>query len=210
MDGGGMVEQIVICGVPKSGTKLLNHMFHAALPGWDYTPQERSALRGSKKTITKMPADLFRIDKIKSKNQLIIITCRDPLMVLTSKHRGEDYWVYANFIGKNQPAPIEWYREIIKRQQQGYFIVKYENLVKWPDMIQQEISELFDLEFENRFSEFRKFPIGTDWEYLDIIRPLKERQLSVQDLPHLGRELTICPELLKVRKQLGYEDISLS
>jgi hypothetical protein len=206
------INRIAICGVPKSGTKLLNHMIHTALPSWDYSPDERNCMDylNKKKIITKKPLDLFRFNKFNSrKDTIAIITCRDPLLVLTSKHRTSDYWVYADRFGKGQPAPFKWYDQIIKWRDKGAFVVYYENLVDNPDLIQKQMELRFNIKFVKNFSEYINVPIGPSYEYLNVVRPLQMRQLKVEDLPHLGTQLNKSPKLIQQRKELGYENISL-
>ncbi len=212
MGKGKMVKRISICGVPKSGTKLLNHMIHTALPDWDYTPEERNFSKYMKeeKIITKKPLDLFRFQKAwEDADTMAIITCRDPLMVLTSKHKGTDYWVHGDRIGKGQPAPYKWYREIIKWQERGAFIVFYEELTKQPDLVQKQIEIYFNFRFKHPFSNYINMPIGKDYEYLNVVRPLETRKLRIEDLPHLGKELSKHPVILQQRKNLGYGNISV-
>lgn len=206
-----MIDQITICGIPCSGTKLLNHMVHAALHDWDYTPQERSfrtAKGNAPGLITKLPSDLFSFGEIANNDSIAgLITCRDPLLVLTSKHRSDDYWVSAAEIGNGQPAPIRWYKEIVDWQHSGACIIKYEDLVTEPDLVQLDIGATFDIEWKDRFSDYIHFPMPTKFAHLNVVRPLKPRQLTVEDLPHLGQQLAQCPELIEIREELGYESL---
>jgi hypothetical protein len=130
---------------------------------------------------------------------------------MTSKHRGDNYWISAERIGRNQPAPIEWYRKILKVKRKGGFIVSYEELTEHPDAVQQRIEKATGLEFEDRFSNFQQQTLDERWSYLNIIRPISRRKLKDVDIPYLGKQIKICPEILRIRKQLGYdEDINLS
>jgi len=208
------IKRFAICGVPKSGTKLMNHMLHVGLPTWDYTPQERSIFGFSYRdnVITKKPKDVFSLTQIKAiENTFVIVMYRDPLMVLTSKHRSSDYWITADKIGNKQPAPIKWYRKILEAKTQmsgNMLIVSYEELTDNPDRIQRELTGLTGIKFHRDFSQFVNFPLDERWQYLNIIKPLERRSLKIQDLAHLGAQLKKCPELLEIRKKLGYEDES--
>jgi len=207
------LDRIVICGVPKSGTKLLNHMIHTALPDWDYTPKERKYNwnLSQKNVITKMPSDLFKYKKIVNNDRFgVIVTYRDPLYVLTSKHRTDDYWVYADKIGNNQPAPIKWYKKIIGLKQRGAFCIAYETLTHDPHFVQNEIGNEFDIEWKDNFKNYSNVPLPKGFSHLkSILRPIKTRNLKIDDLLHIGKEINKAPELLNIRKKLGYGNINL-
>jgi len=210
-----MIERITICGIPCSGTKLLNHMFASCLPGWDYNPIERgwSWQLDRKKVITKFPRNLFQLDNIKRHPQIApIITVRDPWFVLTSKQRTPTYWSSAERIGNNQAAPLKWLKEIIRRRDQGMFIVHYEELIKTPCEIQQRAQAWWDLPFEGCFSEFTRLPLPKGTEHLNVVRPLSTARLTLtpEDKTYLREQVKVCPALEQVRKELGYASISLS
>jgi len=208
-----LYKRIAIVGIPCSGTKLLNHMLHTALPDWDYSPKERrwSYQWMQERIINKRPGDLFQYHTIKLHSQVaLIITVRDPVYVLTSKHRTSNYWVSASKIGDNQPAPIKWYRIILQALEEGACVVKYENLVKNPDEIQELIGDRFGFKWKDKFSNFINVPLPSQYCDLNIVRPLRARKIVVSDLFYLADELRKCPELIEVRKKLGYEGISMS
>ncbi len=208
-----MVKRICICGVPKSGTKLLNHMIHTALPDWDYTPEERNCLSNLNKdfVITKKPLDLFRFRNISNREDTAaIITCRDPFLVMTSKHRTKNYWVFGDRIGKGQPSPVAWYSLILKWKNNGAFIVFYEDLINNPELVQEQMGKRFNIEWKKSFLDYINNPMPKGYEDFNFInRPLSGRKLRADDLPHLGKELDKDRRLIEIRRQLGYESISV-
>jgi hypothetical protein len=207
-----MVKRIVICGIPKSGTKLMNHMIHTALPDWDYDPEERNYVKykTAEHYIIKKPFILLRFQRVWNDPEAAgIIMVRDPLLVLTSKHRTDDYWVFGDRIGPKQPAPIRWYQEILKWREKGACVIHYEDVVADPNQVQKHIGQEFGIQWKASFSRYIETPMPEGFEYLNVRRPLVSRQLRVQDLPHLGTELQKSPELIQIRRKLGYERISM-
>ena len=210
-----IITRIAICGIPCSGTKLMNHMLASVLPTWDYDPIERPwHWEGKQKfVITKQPKDVFKQDIIRKYHNIApVIMVRDPWFVLTSKHRTPKYWNSAEKIGFKQFAPIKWYEEIIKQRDKGAFIVKYEELVTNPCEIQGRMLEQWDLPFEGDLTDFAHTPLPPGLEYLGVVRPLSTSRLALvpEDKVYLKKQVKICPDLYKVRKELGYANISLS
>ena len=210
-----MINRIAICGIPASGTKLLNHMVACALPSWDYNPRERGWAWNwyKERIITKMPRDVFEYSLMKKYEMVLpIITVRDPYFVLTTKHRTDRYWMTFQHIGKTQAAPIYWYREVLKWMKRGELVVRYEDLIKDPDKEQVKIFEKLGMVPDKTFSEFESHPMPEGYESLQIIRPLSSARttLGVEDWEWLDIQLRGCPELNDIREELGYASFGLS
>lgn len=215
-----MVKRIVITGVPKSGTAILHHMIHAGLPSWEYTPMERSYRKHLNReyVITKRPPDIFRLEEaINDKETAVIITCRDPFLVLTSPHRntknhdGQGYWVTADKFGKKGKfTPIDYYKKILEYKHKGQFIVYYEDWVNQPiKKLQDEIGQRFGVNWESNFENYINYPLPDDYKFLNIVRPIEPRKLKIRDITHLGLQLNKKPEFIKIRNKLGYGNIEV-
>jgi len=186
---------------------------HTALPDWFYSPKELNyqSMLKEKHIITKNPSDIFRYNVITYTvpDAAILVVCRDPFYVMTSKHRGKDYWVYGDRIGPSQPAPYLWYQKILDIEEIGAFIVRYEELVENPDLVQEKIGAKFGFEWKDKFSNFVNVPLPESYNYLDVVRPLVSRKLNKQDIKHLKREVKKNTIILQQRKKLGYEGTGL-
>lgn len=210
-----MVKRIVIAGIPKSGTAILHHMIHAALPSWEYTPKERSYKErfNVEYVITKKPWDIFRLgDAIEDEETAVIITCRDPFLVLTSPHRkthnhdGQSHWTTAKKFGKKGKCPpLDYYKKLLYYINEGQFIIYYEDWVDKPlKELQDKIGKYFGIEWEGEFEDYMDYPLPENFKFLNIVRPIEPRQLKVDDLVHLGKQLEEEPQFIKIRKKLGY------
>ena len=203
------MNKICITGFPKSGTKLFQHMLSHALPDYYSHPQEIAALRCFKKEpfITKMPSDIFKLDMIVEQGFIGFICIRDPFKILTSKHRGDDYFCAWDKIGRRQPGVVEYAKAIQKHVYNSKcFPVNYEELVERPAYIQSLIANKFGFSFENDFADFQDKPIEPGYEYLNIMRPLDtaRTEYTEEDKARIEGQLLECPELYEIREGLGY------
>lgn len=107
-------SQIVICGIPRSGTSLAYNLFNSALVDFEAYVGSRKKNKRSKEIsgskviyrrgnyITKLPNDIFNIKKIierniHKKNILFVVITRDFRDIIVSKHQWGDGSYYLSY-----------------------------------------------------------------------------------------------------------------
>ncbi|ANT60958.1 hypothetical protein AYJ57_11640 [Salipiger sp. CCB-MM3] len=230
-----MDRHIVIAGQGRSGSTLFYNMLRNTLQGYGMFDREvpaASVIQLPGNQCTKRPFDIFDLPKLFQANQGrkridLICMLRDPRDILTSRHRSvpDDYFVAADncwFVPEGRvPAftapgflPVHEASMRVSGSglfPQGIFFLKYEDLVRDPEAVQQMLAEGLGLTFEGRFSDFHKAEIPQRLQRaLNGVREVDtERQRKWAKPEHRARiidQFTRFPVLHDVLKQLGYEE----
>lgn len=239
------IEQshVVICGFPRSGTSLLYNMISSTIKGFKLTEFEKYFIHYIHKIgnyITKAPIDILHlkhIDKLNINNKkiIILIVVRDIRDVITSRHPihpdeffiGYDHswwpqdrefstWSY------DAPGVIEIHRaiqEVMGRT--DAMLIRYEELVKNPEAVQENIKKRFAISFDAKFHEYHQNPDKHAYRYEGKFAPKKQslvmegKRISLdrvarwkQDgnqIDRVKKQFIECPELFDVLEAYGYE-----
>lgn len=228
-------RHIVIAGQGRAGSTLLYNMLRHALTGFEMPPAEQPALGWVGRPgnyCTKRPFDIFDMPRIIGaaagrKRVDLIVTLRDPRDIITSHHASVpgDYFYAADrcyFVPPDGSAPrfanpgvLPVQHAIVKVLNaglfpQGVFLLKYEDLVRDPDLIQRKLALGFDLDFHARMADFHQVEIPSDLQGpLNGVRAAKADRTARWRAPeHAARirdQFTRFPELHDVVVGLGYE-----
>jgi hypothetical protein len=210
---------VVICGMPRSGSTLLQLMLETAYPNSRQFGRERAALHLARHVwpsrhsllISKRPNDVFWIDEIReayrgrAAGPRFIVTSRDPRAVLTSRHSGRpEYYV-----------SIERWRAIFAhiryvRAAPDVTVVDYGDLVREPANTQSRLVGAIGEEPSAPFESFSDaIPSGFKTTALNGVRPIDTASLYKWREPeHAGRIselLSKVPELTSLLVEEGYE-----
>jgi hypothetical protein len=210
---------VIICGLPRSGSTLLQLMLENAYPSSRHFGREQSGLRVARQEwpgrygliISKRPNDVLRIDDIRAayrkraRKPCFIVTTRDPRAVLTSKHSGRDgYYV-----------TVDRWRMLFEhikyvRQFPDVIPVEFRDLVERPAWVQQILVDAIGEAPASSFDSFHHtVPAGFDTRALNGVRPLDASALDKWRRPeHRARIQSILatmPELNDVLIAEGYE-----
>lgn len=182
-------RQIVVCGFPRSGTSLLYNMLAVALPDFAHDAFEASALHSIwrfEDHLSKLPLDVLRLDAICRRNLhgkriQALVPMRDPRDLVTSIHPNVpgDYFIgwetsYRVGLGDaSAPSPVlPGIREIeaalvALAGNPGLELVRvrYEDLVRDPDRVQEQLASRLGLGFRARFSEFHRDAARLPYRY---------------------------------------------
>ncbi len=213
---------LVLCGFPRSGTSLMQAMAETAVTGANVFGFEMRALRVATRMrrkylkqpllITKRTNDIFYIDDIRafySANQVdvkFVVLIRDPRDVLTSFHSSKPNEYYL--------SPERWrslYEHYLYvRDQHDVLVVRYEDLVRDPDAIQERLSTLMNWELKQSFRDFHKsVPEGFEVRGLNGIRPVDTKSIGrwkqSQHRERMIDMLLVLPELPSAIVEMGYE-----
>lgn len=156
---GVLPKRIVICGSPRSGTTLMNE-FMKCFYGTYVMNREEYALRfpylvvNKKYIVTKHPLDFSNIDKIIDvyNDPYILFMLRDPRDVIVSKHFKYKDQYFVNF--------TLWEKAIHAFESTDYdkkLLVKYEELIRKPNVYQKEIARQINLESKSNFEDYYQF-----------------------------------------------------
>lgn len=230
-----MKQHIAITGIPRSGSTLLycllrHTMQHA---GWKfYDKEERAFVKMLEdiqhRTVTKKPSDVdsFRVVNSAARDHGIalrwVVTIRDPRDILCSKLplRAE-----RALPGAEKVFAIDWDRhaeggvglkyrmESILRLVQSdcgipVTVIKYETLVRKPDMIQEM---MFPESHQGRmFSDYSSTGLVDESHYHSVRmhgpRPVDSTSIG-QWQNHRARvegQLAACPDIRRYAEKLGY------
>jgi len=217
-------KHVFICGFPRSGTSLLYSLLASYVKNYNFFDREMSAayilhLEGS--YVTKRPFDCLDIKKImdsniRQKNLKCIFMIRDLRSIITSIHSSfpDDYFigyestyhVEENNFSKNDPGInkiFEAYKNI-----KGAKILKYEDLIKYPDKIQKELGEIFNFKYSDDFCNFSKKNKVPAFLNLSMNRVRKidhSRLNSWKNHPkRIKEQFTSFPELFNILEELNY------
>lgn len=231
---GKVYQQIIICGIPRSGTSLAYNLFNSALCGFEpYVKKKRNNSK-SKETsgckaifrpgnyITKLPNDLFNIDRLNNRNILdkqilIVVITRDFRDVITSKHQWGDgsYYIGYNY-KKTTSGNIQYNRglknyitkikEIKNRKESNIEFVDYSEMVNKPSIIIDLLDQhgfknkgyRFLEDFESVYDSTEKSSKGIKKKYS------KKWQMSDHKQRVIG-QFSENPALFEFLKEFGYE-----
>ena len=239
-------RQVVICGFPRSGTTLLYNLLCSTMSDFAFEefeePAVESLLRYDSR-ISKRPFDVFdlaRFDRsnIHDKKLHVILSIRDPRDMVVSRHAqapdvyfmGWDQSLDMREMNKSKEyhftSPgIRQIADAIRRAPQvlqaAPLLVRYEDLVSDPDVIQSRLAESFDLEFNDSFSQFCDEPATKGLKYSGIHKPVDASLVKINEpinaqniarwrqSEHVDRVLTEFeqhPELFALLDEYGYAE----
>ncbi len=153
---------VVVCGLARSGTTLLQTLLSHPDNGFQVFPDEIQAVRAVTRhrvkrpyLLSKRPSDVLRIEQIRDlygtrqSSVRFILSIRDPRDVLVSRHPGSRSPTEP-FV---TPAGLERrLLEILRFQDaEDCFVSRYEDLVHEPSLVKQ------------RLSDFLGTPLRGDW-----------------------------------------------
>lgn len=167
---------------------------------------------------TKRPFDCFEMSRINfanifKKRHDVIFTVRDPRSVLTSYHSAlpDKFMYHMDFCyrtngtkiqGQGIRGTMQKYREI-----EDKIVVKYEDLVRDPDAMQQFLMEKLELDFDGSIKDFGKKDIPEKLQGpLNGVRSLDETRLDSWKDHQEYIDSIMTPELEDIIKELGYEN----
>ena len=193
-----MKPGIMVTGFPRAGTTLLYCMLRYAVRGYNFDDAEHWRPRAG--YIRKSPRAVFH----QMDGRRCIAVVRDPRAILTSSHPAfpGDYFVYAHSCANDSDRGLcEWWTAIQRLQP---YIVRYEALTVQPDRVQEELGRTYALDYDAKFSEFRRGRFGEYWERaLGGVRELTPRSVS-RDHPQIRAQFAAFPELQEVCAAMDY------
>ncbi|MGJ3238830.1 MAG: hypothetical protein ACFE0Q_09010 [Anaerolineae bacterium] len=178
-------QQIILTGLPRSGTTLLYNMLTFALPFYSSDPDEyhaKSSLIYDENHLTKNFVDMFHIKQLNeyniyNKKIIFIIQIRDIRDIITSIHHNvpDDYFIgYAN---RYSPGGIENVKggvpprfieqglrdymagiATIKSSNYPSIVVNYEDFITNPDDAQLLIENFINQSLQASLSEYHNHP----------------------------------------------------
>ena len=206
--------RIVICGCQRSGTTLMNEMMRS-YKDVSVLAHEEPALRcpylmlTSKYVVTKYPEDCLKLSEIKATfgDPYIIFLLRDPRDVIVSRHykNPNRYWV--DF--KKWKEAVEHYEQFDSSRK---VVVRYEELVDNPNMVQELVANIVGLRIRYPFSEFyqhvkSKHP---DIKALGGVRPVdssnKFKYLNLENYARIKEQLIAHPDMSEWLIRYGYQE----
>ncbi len=235
-------KHLVVCGYPRSGTSLVYNMLaHGLRHEFKFTEFEKYFMYYLHKLgniATKAPLDVMHLNfidelNINKKQLIIIILVRDFREIVTSRHPiypdeyfiGYDYsyWPVSKDFSKWEycaPGIIPISRKIRDVMgREDVLVVKYEDLVRNPDVAQKKIAEKFGLHFTGLFSEYEKSSSRHPYRYEGKYSPqdkalvlegggvkIKEaRWIKKEHRARVIDQFEKCPDLFELLVNHGYE-----
>ncbi len=235
-------KQLIICGFPRSGTSLLyNMMSTTTAEKFIFTEFENYFMFTMHKMgciASKAPLDIMHleyIDKlnIHQKELALVIVIRDLRDIVTSKHPinpsayfiGHDYSFWpkdSKFENWEHSAPgvIQISSKIQEASKRPYtLIIKYEDLVSKPDLVQKQICDFFSYSANLPFSEYHTQPDKLAYKYTGRyaardeslvlegkkIENKKQRWDKPEHRDRIIEQFTTCPALFDLLIEYGYE-----
>jgi hypothetical protein len=208
----------VICGFPRSGTTLLQLALQFAHPqargfrgetdGWRAATY---CYRNHRVLFSKVPADLFELDRLRafyrtrSARLRVLAMVRDPRDQLTSQHalQAEPYQSFETW--------RRYYRAFTAEQEHAdVHVVSYEDLVADPTGVQKQIEAFLELPPGRPFTAFHT----ANWNQFDLfalngLRPIDAttvgRWKHATHRPRISAALHTLPQLPQALIDLGYE-----
>lgn len=220
-------KHIIICGSPRSGTTLLQLIIDCCVADVDTFPVEVHALfaadhaeRRRPFLVTKMPDDIVRVPEIRARYRSLVgephfvAMFRDPRAVLTSIHK-------AYPASRGYYVSIERWRDVRDRIEHikgdpDVTLVRYEDLVRDPDRVQETLAERIGWTVRHPFSHYYEIAAARGLERdsmtegaLGGMRPLDTASVDAWRRPeHAGRLQRILEEIPQLPDDLitmGYE-----
>jgi hypothetical protein len=184
-------HQVVICGLPRSGTSLLYNMMSQSLPGFHYDEFEVRCVKYVKdrrNTLSKRPLDVFEIADLVQQVQdekriTVIMLHRDIRDVITSRHPRvpEDYFIGYDYSYRTDlptgPAPtrpgVKGFCEAMKQVESmpniEVHIIRYEDIVEYPDAVGEQVAVWLGVCLRQPFSSFHLTPEQLPYRYDGIV-----------------------------------------
>ncbi|MBS0209125.1 MAG: sulfotransferase domain-containing protein [Planctomycetes bacterium] len=211
---------IVVCGLPRSGTTLLQLMLEYALPHARRFGREVSGwraamyrLRNHRVMISKAPADLLRLHRLhnfyrqRTARLRPIVMLRDPRDALTSYHAktgSHRYFVSLDKWRKHRAALLPLL------DSPRALVVRYEDLVTDTAGVQQRIDSYTGEPTARSFAHFHQEQRATvDLSSLNGLRPVDDntvqRWQSAEHIARIEEVLREDPQFGETLIALGYE-----
>lgn len=200
-----------IFGPPRSGTTLMLELMRTCYD-WDWAPEKETSvaaapLRRTGRCLTKTPGRGNHIRSILLNPNIWLIYCqRDPRDIVCSRHglAPDKYW--ANLAQWRQLRR----RALANRHHPRLIIVQYEQLVRSPNQIQQQINARISwLRQTATFSQYQKTakPSQQSLEAMRGLRPIETSGIGrwKQNLPRLAGQLQIHGDITGELIEDGYE-----
>lgn len=191
---------IALCGFSRSGTSLLYSMLASTVINYRTLPHESTATP-QKDLITKRPLDIF-----KNFEYPRILMIRDPRAVLTSMHVDfpDEYFISWDKCAAGT-AGLMKYIDRFMQLKNDHICIKYEDLIKNPGHIQEQLQAAFDFAYNGTFENFYKTNIPPNIaKPMNGIRPLDSGHDWRDHSLRLQQQFEECPKLHRVLKDLGY------
>jgi hypothetical protein len=202
---------IVACS-PRSGTSLLQELMTTCFRIDDFCAHERSLFRTAGMhgdvVCTKNPREVpyMQWALLLNPDLYVIYVLRDPRSVIVSKHRQSPDQYYSSLKVWRE---FESYRRKLEGHQR-FLVVKYEEFVTAPDVVQERIRLLLPfLEERCSFSEFHRYasPSERTARALNGLRPVSADRLVEWEkhLPRVKAQLQRFGDISAELVELGYE-----
>jgi len=226
-------RHIIVTGYSRSGTTMFYNMLRTSVKNYQFLDHEYPAALvlgiDNENRVTKRPLDIFSLEDILKNNvygkELVLFIClRDIRSVMTSCHKSvpDDYFIgydHQYFIASDgqisysNPGIIEIHNAISSAFSNASFkkiIIKYEEVLKNPQRIQDILHKELGLEYLDDFKNFYTKNIPEKLSRaLNEIRPVdKTRIESWKNPKHVQRiksQFSRCTALFEILIQYGYE-----
>ena len=206
------MKRLHIVGCPRSGTTLMMELMVACFEKSGHCDHEMSLFEepdgAPELFFSKQPSDIKFIEQAfkQDPDLFVIYMVRDPRSVITSVHRSRPDEYFCNY--RAWKACADAAQKFT--DQQRFIKVRYEDLVRDPDVIQQRIEQQFSfLDKRCDFSEYEKVarPSGDSLQAMGGLRAVDQSRVSgwQAHLPRVKAELTKAPEMLLDLIANGYE-----
>ncbi len=229
-------SRLVVTGYPRSGTTLVYQMLRRSLLDVatldDEAPVRPSLAEGPPHLATKRPLDVFEMPELIADapadlDLKVVIMIRDLRAVVTSIHRSvpDDYFIgydHQYFVPPEgspryvNPGVIAIHTAIARTLQAKsdrvrVMVVRYEDLLKAPEALQERLARTFGLRYRDWFANFAAAdappPLALALNGVRALDP--SRRDAWREPKHAARirdQFTACPQLFSLLKQYGYTD----
>ncbi len=206
-------KRIVICGSPRSGTTLMNELMRCysdtfVMNREEYALRFPYLLPNKKYIVTKHPLDFMSFDAIIDtfRDPFIVFLLRDPRDVIVSKHYTNKDRYLVNF--QTWKKALHAFNDL---NYENKMLVRYEELIKNPEAVQQRIAHRLQISISGDFSEFhtKSEKRHRDIKALGGIRPIDPenvgKYMQEQNRARIKGQLERFPELSDYLIEYGYE-----
>lgn len=225
-------RQIVICGNSRGGTTLFYNMVRATARDAFMPPSEKRAVKFRHDfhplIITKRPLDVFDVEEIERrvgpfKDLHFVFVVRDPRSLVSSRHNSvpndffqgfdQTYFVSKNGNSFTKPGVVACFEAIDKAvadERISSTVVRYEDLIRDPDAVQQSLSQALGIAWNGRFSEFHQSEIPAALKTaLNGVRPVDQAGIDAwrkgERARRVVQQFTLEPKLFSILERWGYE-----
>lgn len=220
------------------------NMISSTLPNYRYTKFEKYFIYNLHKIgniASKAPLDIMHLESIDNlninkKKMTILIVVRDIRDIITSRHPifpdkyfiGYDHswWPQNESFTKwkyDAPGILDVHKSILKSiGRPDSMLIKYEDLVSKPNVIQNDLGSKFNLKFTTLFSDFHMQSDKHAYRYSGRYAPkdsnlvLENKKVlanrinrwmtDIQSIDRVKQQFVSCPELFSVLEYYGYEN----